>query len=406
MGASVRPIDLSDADLYESYRDRGLSHEDAVIHVERRRATKPKPRTPRQAGPSEVRAIGAAQGATAGFADEIIGAMQAISDPNVPLNMGSIDSSIAATRQQFNDARSADPLNAIVGNTVGTFANPLSRILGPMTKGVSPGMTGAAYGSVLGGTQAFGEGEGGLANRAKAGGVGAAAGAMLGLVGGYLVGKATRGGRDLRQMWRNLRGDFAKTEQSVVRTLGKSTPPETVQQVQEAAHRAYLQKQGFSPQVIDRLMETWRGGGLPKNPPPPAPPAPSVTRPGETISQVAPKGFEVTGVRPTPEPPSTPTILEIQTGQQLYPRSMPDIGTGKTLPYYPRGGKVEQAFGPPPMSSPRVPTQAGSFEHIINALRNTPANELPDALSALRALNVPLGGTDEQLIALLTQGRL
>ena len=68
--------------------------------------------------------FGAAQGASSGFADEIVGAMQAIRDPTIPLTRQAIDSSIADVRSQMNDVRSANPGSAIAGNVAGAVVNP------------------------------------------------------------------------------------------------------------------------------------------------------------------------------------------------------------------------------------------------------------------------------------------
>lgn len=401
MASSAR-TELSDADLYEKFRDHGLSHTAAVLHVERRRSSKPQAVAPPEPGKGLAALVGGAQGATSGFADELIGAMQAIRDPNIPLS--GIDSSIAATRQQFDAARSAHPLAAAGGNVAGSVINPVNRLLGPLTKGLSPAATGGVFGGVLGGAQGFGEGEGSVKDRLTLAAGGAGMGAMLGLAGGYVVGKV---GKPLGQMWRNLRGAFAKTDRTVARSLGKSATPETLAQAQEAAHRAYLQKNGFSPEVIDRLMETWRAGGLPPKPPPPAPPTmPPSSRPGEVLKPIAPRGFAVEGPAPPTKPGPTGSFWEQLYGPKV--GRMPDIGQGKTLPYYSRGGRVEQSFGPPPMSSPSVPGSVNAdaqMQAITQYLRSLTPEQLPDAIAGAQALGINLGGTPEQVLALLLGGR-
>lgn len=292
-------------------------------------------------------------------------------------------------------AREANPGTALASDVAGTAATGTLIGGAPVFAGASPVVTGAIVGGGTAAIRGAVEPLPGFSRKESAllyGTGGVVGGAIMGKVLSKLV-------PWMRTVGRNIKAK-----------LGPGASAVDVDALTEAAIRQQLGKMNIAPEMVERAVQSWKQTGtlsVRGAPPPAAPqaPPPPTMRPGETITQTSPKGFEVTGTRPTPEPPMTPTILEMQTGQQLYPRgSMPDVGTGRTLPYYPRGGRVEQAFGPQPVSSPGVPSQAGSFEHILNALKATPAQDLPGALSALRALNVPLGGTDEQLIALLTQG--
>lgn len=418
MTPPVRPQDFPDADLYEHFRDHGMTHEQAVIHVERRRASKAPPPAPHpEMSGGQAGMIGAAQGATSGLADELIGAMRAIRDPNIPLNRAAIDSSIAATRQDFSEARSGHPVAALAGNVAGGVVNPLNKLLGPLTRGLKPAATGATYGAVLGGAQGAGEGEG-AKERAVMGTLGAVVGGTLGLGGGFVAGKAAKPlaqiGRNLKEAWQSVRAVFQQTERRIAQVMGPKAAPAVVKDATEMAHRAYLQQQGWPPHAIDFLMEQWRAGGLPKNVPVPPPP-PTSLRPGETLTPIAPKGFEVHGTRATPPVPTAPTILEMQTGQSSMVRqpgttTMPDIGTGKTLPYWSRGGKVEQALGTPaPAQSASVPgavnpvAQANIFAEFLKGAN--PA-DLANRIGTLRALGVPIGPAEEaQLVQMLTGGR-
>lgn len=343
----------------------------------------PSPQGPRVL---DAALAGAAQGATSGLADEYLGAMNAFMDRSRPVNRATVDSSINAQRQQFSDARLAHPIAAMAGNVGGALENPLNYLLGPLTKGLGLAAKGGVYGGALGAAQGLGEGDntgervfGGVAG----GVIGAAGGAGL----GWLAGKV---GPPTKIMWTNLRGAFAKTERQVVSALGKGTTPETVQQVQEAAHRAYLTKNGFPPETIDRLMETWRAGGkLPTQPPAqPTVEVPVTARPGETISQIAPQGFEVTGTRATPPAPTTPSFHEA-----MYGTPVRDLGKGNVLPYYPRGGAVEQSMAPFPASSPsgQNAVMEKQLPMMLEWLKASPAGEESLRIETLRALGVPLG---------------
>ena len=69
------------------------------------------------------------------------------------------------------------------------------------------------------------------------------------------------------------------------------------------------------------------------------------------------------------------TTSPISGNRHITAKTLPDVGRGQTLPYYPRGGRVEQAFGPYPVSS-------------------APAGPSPQALSQFKLL---MGMTDQEL---------
>lgn len=390
----IQPVPLSDADLYERFRDKGLSHAKAVLHVERRRKAQPVAPVGASAPTAlEAGLISGAQGATAGFADELIGSMQAIRDPNVPLTGAAMDSSVANVRQRFADARGAHPIASVVGNIGGAAINPVNKLLGPLTAGVGPAAKGATHGIALGAMQGFGEGDGTMGERGLAAALGAVIGGGIALPGGYLIGKLAK---PLSKIWGNVRKAFQSTERQVVAELGKGVSPQIVRDVQESAHMAFLQKQGFAQMDIDRIMETWRAGGrLPTRAPPTPTGPPTVRKPGETLTQISPKGFEVTGARATPPVPSSPTIAEM----------LGVTSRGNTLPYYPRGGAAEQAMAPLPVSSP-TPGMGGQQQVFADFLRGATPADLPGRLDAIRALGVKLPpGADAELLALLTGAR-
>lgn len=347
-------------------------------------------------GAAKAALVGAGQGASSGFADEIVGTMMALQgghrtpgsrewwlgqlggaqDP--PVNVGG---NIDAVRQQFSDARMSHPLAAFAGNVGGAFVSPLKYLLGPLTQGLKPAATGAVYGGTLAGAQGVGEGDN-PQERVAGGVAGVAIGGTTGGAGGWLVGKV---GPPAKIMWNNLRGAFGRTEQAVSKTLAGETA-QTIQTVQEAAHRAYLQKQGFAPPIIDQLMETWKAGGKLPVAPPKAPTVetPVTMRPGETITQTSPRGFEVNGVRETPPAPTAPSLLEMQQG---YSRAPTDLGKGQTLPYYPRGGQVEQGTSPYPVNGmrPLGPNQNQAFIEFLRGA-HTPEEALA-RVATVKALN-------------------
>src|SRR6185503_18330572 len=101
--------------------------------VSQRQAATQAEKPPAGTDPSGAALVGAAQGATFGLADEILGAMQAIGNKDVPLTRPAIDSSINATHNAFNDVRMENPGAALLGNVAGSMINPANRILGPLT---------------------------------------------------------------------------------------------------------------------------------------------------------------------------------------------------------------------------------------------------------------------------------
>jgi len=83
-------------------------------------------------------------------------------------------------------------------------------------------------------------------------------------------------------------------------------------------------------------------------------------------------------LRGTPDPLTVPPRL----------RPLQALSTGKTLPYYPRGGQVEQAIPPPPQVSPIGPRFPRAGHGLFHALEDNPliARRLtnPELRAALR----------------------
>lgn len=408
MTAPVQPVDLSDADLYESFRDRGLSHDDAVLHVERRRRARPQtkaPPQPQRPGMGKAAAINALQGFTSGFADELAGHTAATRGlvppgllPALPLvgQVAQMLSPAAAERytaarddfrQQRAEATLFNPGTSLVGTVAGAALNPAARFLGPITQGMGPAATTGTYGAVLGAAQGIGEGTT-PADRAGKGAIGFVGGGVVGAAGGKILGP-------LRPLWRRVRGVFKRTDQAVARTLGKDAPRETVDQVREAAHRAYLTNQGYPPQVIDQLMATWRAGGkVPtRAPTPPPEPAPPVLRPGESLEPILPK------LRANADPFEQPAYMRAGN-----PRGLPPVrGRGETLPYYPRGGRAEQSVAPYPAESPAIATTPNQIPIFAEYLKGATPEEIPERVGLLRALGIDLPPNAEaELLAYLS----
>jgi hypothetical protein len=97
----------------------------------------------------------------------------------------------------------------------------------------------------------------------------------------------------------------------------------------------------------------------------------------------SPQGISVVGP-PTPPAPTAPTVAEMQP-------SVAGLGTGKTLPYYPRGGQVEQSMAPPPVQSPlpagglpQSPQEiAASLKDQLSLARSLGQEPTPEALTRI-----------------------
>jgi hypothetical protein len=291
-------------------------------------------------------AMGAFQGLTSGLGDEALGGLAGLA---TLLTGGGnqqatnrIQQTQAGFREQSSNFRGAHPAIAIGSDLYGTAFNPLNKALGPLTEGLGPVAKGAVYGVTLGGARGFGEGTGTPKERVPS----AALGAAIGLVAGSALGKAIK----------IVGPTVGKLVANAQRILGPNAAPAEIASTVETSIRARLIKMNVAPEDIERAIQSWRATGelsvrsLAQTHPP-IPPEPVAVRPGETITPIAPKGFAVTGpAPPLNQGPFPPTITEMQ-GFSTAPRGLPDIGRGQTMPYYPRGGQVEQAFGAQPVVS-------------------------------------------------------
>jgi len=137
-------------------------------------------------------------------------------------------------------------------------------------------------------------------------------------------------------------------------------PLEDIAQAQADFAAGKLDKAGLDAAMEQAGKQTGMTGAVKAD----ATAAPAKQVPGTMgpIAGTAGRGFEVTGVRATPPVPETPTITEIQD-------RLAGLGKGKTLPYYPRGGKAEQALAPNPATS--TTPEPGAFSDQLTKVHQT-----------------------------------
>lgn len=310
MTPPIPPIQLPDADLWEYYRGRGLSVEDATLHVERRRSS----RTPAQPqGPGKLKAF-------------VLSAAQGIRPTNRPEAL-----------QALNEARVAQPGASVVGNILGMVGNPLNKVLPAPTSLMRGVVTGGVLGAVQGGAEAGKPG-------AIGGGI---AGATIGGPAGRLVGKP------LAAVLRKLGPVVLRAQNAILQRFGKAVAatPQVQAMAGEAAEvavRDVLRRDGHADDVIEDIVQTMRRS---KQLPTPQIETPVAQRPGETVVRVDPQKLEVHGTRVTPPEPTTPTILEMQEGRIGQPAipGKPEMGT--LVPAGPRqkaGSRVRTQSPKPP----------------------------------------------------------
>lgn len=242
-----------------------------------------------------------------------------------------------AEHQDFlAQARANDPIGTGLADVAGMAATGGIATPGaaPILAGVSPMAGTAVMGAALGGTRGAIEPIPGMSRAMSAIVMGTTAGiggAVVGKIVGKLLPFATRVAGNVSRLFGRTAATGASKE---------------VQGLSEAAVRAELQKLNVRPELIERTVEAWRTGKVPTRPilAPTVPQEPVAVRPGETLTPIAPKGFEVTGTRATPPVPTTPTILEMQQG--MTGADLTQLGQGQTLPYYARGGQMADALVP------------------------------------------------------------
>lgn len=145
-------------------------------------------------GRLEAALVGARQGATFGFGDEINAGVRAAGDwiggklgMSEPTTYGdAYDERLAHERALLDQVREENPVTSTVGEIAGAAAMPVGAAAtgGSLAAQAARGaLAGGAGGAVYG----FGGGEGGLGNRARGAAVGAATGAAVGAVAPYAV---------------------------------------------------------------------------------------------------------------------------------------------------------------------------------------------------------------------------
>lgn len=298
--------------------------------------------TPTTPMPSKLggMAMNAFQGLTLGGGDEALGGLSGLATLLTGGSSEQAANRVQQTQEGFRDQRGAffgeHPALAIGSDIAGSVANPLNKVLGPLTEGLGPVARGAVIGTTLGAARGFGEGTGSAKDRVPS----AVTGAALGLISGSVLGKAVK----------ILGPTLGKITQAAQRALGGKAAPAEVANAVETTIRARLAKLNVAPEDIERAIESWKATGelsvrrLAETHPPPLP-APTV-RPGETI-------------QPLPRAPTDPL---------------------DALPAYARAGN--------PRGLPVGPTPRGVGGHSYTG--TYPAGTA-DALPA-RAMSSPAGG--------------
>lgn len=203
------PQQPSDADLYDQLRAAGKTHKEAVDSVEARRAA-PAASGLRRLGAGGGRAadpaagfhddkpasalVGAAQGATFGFADEILAGVDALQPGKT------YGQSLEEVREKMNFAREANPKTALAGELVGGIAAPGVAGAATAAKAATAGgrlLRTVGAGAAVGGLAGAGNADGDLADRAKGAAVGAGAGAVTAGVLGAAIPVVAGAGRKL-----------------------------------------------------------------------------------------------------------------------------------------------------------------------------------------------------------------
>ena len=395
MTVPIPPQKLSDADLWEHYRTRGLSAEEATLHVERRRSAqpgaKPAPSVPTTA---QAALVGAGQGATSGFADELIANLVALHgdrlNPPGRSFVQSRDQNLAAVRDQMSAARGAHPWVAGAANIAGAFLNPLARLL-PAATNMERG---AVAGTALGGVQGLGEGGGSISERLPSAAVGAVEGAVAGAITGATLGKLVKKYAPVaRNTWSSVLRRFR----------GKGVPTAEAQAAAEIAAettvRSSLQKAGKSPEVIEQVIQAMRAEN--HIPTAPGPEVAVTQRPGETVVTCAPRPDLERSTFARRGGQVRQDVLPLTGNRMVSMAQAP--GKGETLPWYPRGGQAQQAVAPFPAQAPSgaQPDQTAVF---LDYLRGATPQDIPQRVATLRDLGVALPQNAEAQIFQLLFG--
>jgi len=277
-------------------------------------------------------------------------------------------------------ARETNPKTALAGDIAGTGA--LAGIAAPLVAGLSPAVGGAVLGGTLGGARGAIEPIPGL-SRTESAALSGVGGAVTGAVLGKFVAKLTPA----------IRTVVANAQ----RLIGTGIAPADAEALTEAAVRSRLAQYNLAPDVLERAVQSWKANGelsvRASGTPTATSASPIAVRPGETLTPILPQ------LRAAADPLDQPAYM--RTGN---PRGLP-TGTGRTLPYYPRGGAAEQAMPPRPATSPPASLAGNQQAVFADFLRGATPQDLGTRLATLRSLGVPLPATAEpDLLAVLLRG--
>lgn len=291
---------------------------------------------------------------------------------------------LAGDPQYIALARQEHPWTAFGGDVAGTAA--LARLVSPVVAGLSPVTQGIVLGGGLGAARGAIEPIPGM-SRGESAAISGAGGAVTGALIGKFVSKLVPTVRTIAA--------------NIARIAGRAASPADVEAMTEAAVRAQLSKMKVRPDIIEQAVANWKANGTLSVR---ATPEPIAVRPGESVTPTPPPVSQepiLPKLRAQADPMET-TPAYVRAGN---PRGLPDIGGGKTLPYYPRGGVVEQSFGAPPATSPAVPgpvSAQGQLPIFAEYLKGATPADLASRLRTLRDMGVPLPQNAEaQLLALL-----
>ena len=320
------------------------NHADATMALDQIRAlnTARAAQDVRDAQPSALVAagMGASQGATFGFGDELAGLTGAAAAglQGAPAAAPAAYTTLRdAAREEQNASRAAHPIANVAGDVVASLAVPIPALrTGQALQPAARLATRFAEGAILGGAtaaaQAAGRTEGGLPERAQAAlaaaPLGAATGAVLtGILGRRIDKYETERLRILKDA---AQRDFyaTRTAESLARQAKGTAAPSSWEQ----SLRTQLEKLGVPPEKIDETVlaeATRRGAAVPA---PAATGMPSAAIPPEAPAVTASAGrllspSEVRAAR-TPTGLDVPTYFRRQGGTSLAPAAPSQVVTG------------------------------------------------------------------------------
>lgn len=354
---------LSDHDLWEEYRARGLSVDDATRHVELRRTAVQEPELGRQEttaaqdmGP--LWTVLQAGGETVGSLPKMVGQLATPIATHIVQSLHTSPEGKAeagrAGQDIYNLFGKLDPANALTDEERRSVAT--SQAENPLATDI--GTVGAIFGppAVLGASKLIGSRMEGAALKrrmltAETDMAEERLNAMRRGIGEQLGGIAPTSPAPVEPSvardWQPPIEPLNAETQQAIRDFeaGKITGEDLRYQMDVGAGRTPSRVAPTVPQAPPRASSAPRGP--PVVPPAAVPPA-GASAPARVTEGLplpgSPKGMTALGP-PTPPAPTAPTVTEILVGKR------------GTVPYYPRGGAAEQARAPLPIKS-GLPTPA------------------------------------------------